>query len=107
MLDIDWDVCYAALNAFHSGRQRWVMKAYFELLQRQHEDGQWKEQPTADCPRCGQSERRPTRMAMPRPGYYYFVLGANVFIQRLADFIAADYLLDYPTLDRMAQPGSL
>jgi hypothetical protein len=53
---IDWDVCEAALKRLPMGRRRWVAKhtsghcAVGTMLVHR------KEQPTPDCPRCGDSE---------------------------------------------------
>ena len=54
---IDWDVCATALKRLPMGQRRWVSK---------HTSGccgvgscklvKWKEQPTSECPPCGEHE---------------------------------------------------
>jgi hypothetical protein len=68
---IDWDVCAAALKRLPLGRRRWVSK---------HTSGfcgvgsmlvKWKEQPTSDCPRCGEHENARHVWTCQEPAVYF------------------------------------
>jgi hypothetical protein len=68
---IDWDVCYAALKRLPLGRQRWVAKHTSGFCSVGTKMVKWKEQPTADCPRCGQSENARHVWLCPDPDVYF------------------------------------
>jgi hypothetical protein len=68
---IDWDVCYAALKRLPLGRQRWVAKHTPGFCSVGTKRVKWQEQPTADCPCCGQSENARHVWLCPDPAVYF------------------------------------
>ena len=53
---IDWYVCAAAIKRLALGRRRWVAKHTSGVCAEGSQLVRWKEQPTLDCPRCGEQE---------------------------------------------------
>jgi hypothetical protein len=53
---VDWEVCHAALKRLSLGKRRWVSKHTSGFCSVGTKMVKWKEQPTPDCPRCGQIE---------------------------------------------------
>ena len=68
---IDWDVCAAALKRLPMGRRRWVAKHTSGICGVGNMLVKWKEQPTSDCPRCGEHENARHVWTCQEPAVYF------------------------------------
>jgi hypothetical protein len=81
---INWEACGAALKRLPLGRQRRVSKHTSGFYGVGTKMVYWKQQPTPECPRCGEPEKRPTRSALPRTGCLFCLGTPYVLVQGLA-----------------------
>jgi hypothetical protein len=96
---IDWDVCATALQHLPTGWRRWVAKHTSGFCGVGTKMVQWKEQPTAACPRCGNDENaRHVWLWMPRTCGVFCLGTPYVIPQRVSGIdphCDGNHLLDY------------
>jgi hypothetical protein len=68
---IDWDACGAALRRLPLGRRRWVSKHTSGFCGVGTKMLKWREQPTAACPRCGETENARHVWLCQEPAVYF------------------------------------